>query len=501
MFPTCDPRAFFIRLQELAHQGDRHATVIWPLAHLGIYHQSHTTCWEDKWLDRVARAMRQSRSWLKMCFPSKGLSHNERTVYPQSGWPDPSGLEGIQPWERNVYRYPEARGLQSMSVLLSMYLKRLKRILRGKVNPGLLMCLEDIREELYREQSVVSLTPFPLGSLEDPAVRNEHWKLAENSLRKFEEVLGEDEVQEILLRDLDCDGHKEIWLCTNWGRLNIIPHHGGKIQNLNLPGIGNISNTLSRHKMDWHHQIPSDPSLPILVDSEEGYQHRDEDFPIQSRRFYEGYAIDSYHRALFVDHLFDRRLHLGNIRNGLMPEFLKTVSHQLIRSECADGKIKVEMAASCIIQTLHGERSLAIQKLYTIHQNQALIEVLYTFHNRSLEPINLQFGTELNFNVDGKLDPQQCFVLEPHPVRSNFLKSGARESFHGAFWNLGEVHIQLQLWSKAAAYYYPVETPVVRPDGLQMCFQGHCLLSVWDLSLWSDERVEYGLSLSMKKMD
>ncbi len=480
--PFKHPRAFFIRLQELALRGDTHAVAIWTLEDFGYNSGSYERCWSGMHMDQLAKAMRQTQAWFKMCLPRQIIDAHSTRVYPVPGRRKTE--REFVPWERDLALYPAVGQIQAYSSLLSSRTKDVLDLLKKDFNPGVLAHLEEVRDALFFCQSALPRTPNPLGSLEDPEERHRIWKQIELGLQSVEQVIDGSPKMEIMNRDLDCDGHDEIWVKTPHFRLNITPRLSSYIPTLSLFGAGNILNVLGRHRRPWHDRLPSDPELPSLIHDLNVSNSDEIDMSkVDTSRFYERLAFDSQSRGLFVDMLFDKGLNLSNLKKGMAPikGLFSKKAHQLIRAEkLPEDRIQVESSTTVLLPCGESERTLSIRKLFTIYGRMPLIEATYTFHNQGMEPINTQLGIGFNFNIDGKITPERYFFVEPHPVRCNLLKSGFRESVESATWRLGGCGVELQAWPPARAYFHPIETPILRSRGVDMQFQVHSLLCVWD---------------------
>jgi 4-alpha-glucanotransferase len=215
-------------------------------------------------------------------------------------------------WRNFLVKYPEANRMHKKMLAVS-------GLCRDKGNPG------EARRAVGRAQCNDAYWHGVFGGLYLRHLRDTVWR----NLAEAEGLLRRGEDLEWERRDLDLDGHDELWVHSGSFSALVSPARGGALEELTIFRHGvNLANTLTRRREPYHtlrERAETEGDRPgsaaATGGDDPGSEGNGGGTPSihdleESLRFSELPPVDPDDRALFVDRVLPADLRLEEYRNG-----------------------------------------------------------------------------------------------------------------------------------------------------------------------------------------
>jgi hypothetical protein len=510
------------------------------------------------WLGPVLDLMRDEVAWLRPVLPSTALASGPggHRASPMAGLRPEIGAECLVPgtadqplgipWSRFLVRSDDANRLHKRMLRVSREVQRMRVAARNARHQHLAdRQVQEASLDLYLGQGAALFMPSPRGELERSEVRHAAWaSLARAEVRARGEL---GQVPSPHTKDMDGDGVQEVYISTAALDAVICPAKGGALVELNLPGVGNILNTLQRQRPPWVDTVDYEARLPQLVGGPQlvaieadeieledtsgvflrtvpgagltGLPERDES---TSERARDVIAIPPELEELLVDDRWARlgfqerfpgpELRAANIARSQAPELGDFVAgrYQLVRADRdEDGEQVMVLTRDGQVETQDGHRMVRITKRYVFSPDSPGFGVHYEVINRYSDPIDSRFAVELNLNLDGSRGAGRGLWVQvrdpevPGGVRIRSVALDAEETIENVVelgWCLDDHGHRVWVSTPVPArlYVVPIDSVVWSSRGFERAPQGHCLLFMWELELWGDERKRFELNLRVE---
>ena len=227
---------------------------------------------------------REMEGWSLPYEPARSLLRLEKA------W-DGARIQGVEGgllrgghWRHFLVKYPESNRMHKMAMTLSALSRE-----RGDPAPA--------RRAIGRAQCNDAYWHGVFGGLYLPFLRGDVWK----SLADAEAMLRRGEPLAVELRDIDADGHDEIWIHSGELSALVSPVRGGMVDLwLDLARRENLLNVVMRHREAYHEALDSsaDPAHRPVGDNTGAPSIHDLESQLGSVP-----PIDSDQRGLFVDRI------------------------------------------------------------------------------------------------------------------------------------------------------------------------------------------------------
>jgi hypothetical protein len=184
--------------------------------------------------------------------------------------------------------------------------------------------------------------------------------------------------------------------------------------------------------------------------------------------------------------------------------------YQLVRADSdEDGEQVLVFTRDGRVETPDGHRMVRITKRYVFSPDSPGFGVHYEVINRYSDPVDSRFGVELNLNLDGSRGAGRALWVQvndpevPGGVRVRSVPLDVAETIEEVVelgWCLDDHGHRVWVSTPVPArlYVVPIDSVVWSSQGFERAPQGHCLLFVWDLELWGDERKRFDLNLRVE---
>lgn len=442
------------------------------------------------------------------------------------------------PWDAFLVRRDEVNQLHKRMLRASGTVQRLRRFNRSAGTPRTVEAYERARAWLYSGQGGPVLHSGFAGGPDRPDLRHSAWRSLMTAERIALEALADHHSLRFDVQDHDCDGQREILVQTPIYSAMVRPATGGALSELGVWGIGNFANTLRRREEAWHDRLQFAASLPALVDpSQPARQPGDDDddddvisdeiseddetfgtiytdklekvslpvappLPVPDAAMLDLLIEDRHERLMFQEHFLGPATTLDNLRRDQMPQQGDFIDapYGLLSAERVEGEeLQIALAREGVVNVEGTQRLVRVYKRYVFRKDSPVIDVGYEIANRYREPVRTRFATELNLGLDGR-------------VEGRFLQAGDRRAFldrDGTWQDVDDVSlvmpdqgVRVRVWTSQPAelFYYQVNSVVRTCEGYEAHHQGTCLVLVWNLELWGEERRRFDLYFSVEKL-
>jgi 4-alpha-glucanotransferase len=356
-------------------------------------------------------------------------------------------------WRNFLVKYPEANRMHKKMLALS-------GLCRDRGNP------EAARRALGRSQCNDAYWHGVFGGLYLRHIRDTVWR----NLAEAEGLLRAGEDLEWERRDLDLDGHDELWVHSGSFSATVSPARGGALEEFTLFRHGvNLANTLTRRREAYHalRERPEDEDgAPESAEGagekeQSGSPERGNESPYGSEentegtpsihdleeglRFNELPPVDPEDRALFVDRVLPDDLRLEDYRNGRFHPI-----HSWARVE---------------LKLLGAEEGTAKDENHPLGSPSDWVEVRLGAEG----PGNLE--KRIRFSADGSLNVHYQWDPEAFPADAIFATE----------LSLGEA-AQVRALPETVAWRFPVSTFSKSERGFDETVQGESLTFRWPVT-------------------
>ncbi|MCP4804407.1 MAG: DUF1926 domain-containing protein [Proteobacteria bacterium] len=516
-------------VESLAHiVGSRYFSVWWAAFLDALEGQSHwlRTTTPSRVLSRTPCAGRvYLPSWIpaRLAEASTGIAEATLTQA-DGGRRCPYTRAGT--WEGLLTRYEEGNRIHKRMMQASDEVQRLKDKLAAQESPDAvrLRALEHACLALYRAQGSGVYWSGPRGGIYEPALRAGAYGNLCEAESLVSRTLGEAARIRSFRQDLDCDGTEEVLVRTPHFGAVINPDQGGSVIELGswtLPG--NVLDVMARRDEPWHQELDAHSLLPSLVleveepsEVTESYElfvpHDDDDSTVLAElqrdealsELANHYAVDEHGRGAFVDHFFGEQVSLENLQKNAYPEEGDfAYSPYSVVTAIAEGprKYRVLLTREGRVVRNGEDHLVQIRKQYTFLRDRPAVEVGYSIVNRSNAPVRGRFAVEVNLGASSSKPGAARLVIDgcdEVPVS----EAGFVEQVDSVALIDSSRKLKVTLSAEQQPgdlWHYPVNT--VRrggPVGLELSYQGVCLIVSWPVQLWGEEKRLFRLRLTVE---
>ena len=379
-------------------------------------------------------------------------------------------------WRNFKYKYPE---------LADMYGRMLRVSEKVKSIEGFADVYDDALMELYRCQCCCAWWHGVFGGLYLPHLRLavfEHLLRAESIADKA--VRDEDKWLDAEVRDINLDTRPEVLLSNGELIAGFVPHRGGHLTEMSLPGFGvNLLNTITRRKEAYHRDVPK----AQLLEETGGQARSIHDVILCKEKGLEKYLnYDWYRRDALIDHFFGPETSLDAAQRCEYDEcgdFVEAAYDFDIKRE--DKRLWLQLNRSGQVRCEDVCRDVSIEKVVCFETGSRSIEIGYRLENPGDADIETIFGVEFNAAFLGcDKDGFQLVASDGEGARS--LEEPAE---FAAVQGVGVVDRVTQTavrlaWADAAAVWaFPVFSVCNSEAGFEKTFQNLELIPRWDVRI------------------
>lgn len=296
--------------------------------------------------------------------------------------------------------------------------------------------------------------------------------------------------------DFEGDGLHEVLVEGNDQNLYFVPHLGGTLAEWDLrrPAF-NVLSTLARRPEPYHEQLLGQS----FKAGEEGKSETIHAAIRLKQDLPQRLVYDQAPRYSLRDHFVKNGATFAGFLEGGLPEVMD-LSHQPYEYRVASTKKGFDVEFR--FEARAGEQALQIQKTVSIERNREGFEAEYELTNTGNSNIECLWGSEWNINLlGGGHNEVACYSVPGVTLKDSHLDSEGELDGVEAI-NLGNsqlgIEIQLQTDGKCKLWRFPVCTVSNSEAGVELVYQGSCLLFLFPLNLAPGQSVKIPISALVK---
>jgi alpha-amylase len=283
---------------------------------------------------------------------------------------------------------------------------------------------------------------------------------------------------EVVEADLDCDSYDEVLISNSKLELDISPHNGGTIFELDFKPLAlNVANTLTRRREPYHEKVIEKAKQAQAQKGQDGGKADGIDSIHDASRAKDAELVadlsyDWYRRVSLIDHFLKEGTSVKDFaasRYGESGDFVNGEYTYSVRKE-KSGAAALEMLRDGNYYGADGSANgIRITKTVSLKPGKAAFDVEYTLANTGSREITPRFGIEFSYSLK---DPHLNRVGEASGIRNICVN----DQWYG-------VKAGFEFSKEASFWYFPIETVSDSEQGLERTYQEIALLFHWDLKL------------------
>lgn len=527
--PYAQPEEIVQYLYSIASPDDNRAAIYFDDGEkFGVWPGTYKSVYKERWLDRFFTALEENAHCIKAITPSQYVQRSApigRIYLPTASysemmeWALPSryintyerGLKEVQPeyqrflrggfWRNFLVKYPEANNIHKKMLYVSEKIHKLEQA-KGRTK-----LVEEALDELWQGQSNDIFWHGVFGGLYLTNLRTanyQHLLKAENLVDA--ELNGQKPYLNVIERDLDCDGQKEILVETGAQNLYFDPDEGGCLFELDYRAKNfNLLDTLARRYESYHDKL-------VNASYDDSSEHGDaasiHDRVVTKERNLDQHLHYDWHRRVsLLDHFLGEATTLEALSQSRYPEQGDFVN-QPYQSEVKGNTLTLTREGKVWVNDFHAP--IRVQKAITVADpEQAEATIQYTLTNLSEQPVRLWFAPEFNVNLLAGDAPDRYYYVPQGASRAS--KNGGKAS--GGTAVMAETEVKLRskklisrdtlkdvsgiglrdewmaidyqlTWDKSGdVWRFPVETVSQSEAGFEKVYQSSAVFPNWQIDL------------------
>lgn len=504
--PANSVRQALHHLESAARRGDNLVPLALSAARFrGKAHQS--------WLATFLHALSQPDSPVQLRLPGEAVDESGSCgrIYLPSGGP----REQLVPWERSLIRYEEANRLHKRMLRVSRTVERLADAVHqgdGAVARPDPQDLAQAARYLFRAQGAAVYSHYPHAGIYDARLRALVWRDLLRAERVALEAIKAHERYGTETVDVDCDGVTDVILRTPSMTAVVDRARSAGLIELSVHALArNVVDTITRRDEQYHALLaldePDDDFVTEDAPTQVAFDEDEEALMARAlaaspsaevRRLSKALVTDRGPRVCFSELLISGEVTVHDLhrsRPSLVGRGLTDGPWSLVTAgRHGEDAVRAQFYRDATVSDPAGERPIRVHKRYTLRKEPTL-DVRIEVHNRAHDPLRARIAVEVDL---GEPAPGQSFELfTGDPRRSGRLVHDLGEHDRLSAEGGGLV-LDLSTPRPARVWSYPIET--VHHDGERMVVghQGLCLVFVWPVELFGQEKAVYDLRLAVR---
>ncbi|MBM4166085.1 MAG: DUF1926 domain-containing protein [Ignavibacteria bacterium] len=301
----------------------------------------------------------------------------------------------------------------------------------------------------------------------------------------------ENKISEI---DLDIDGEKEICVSTPSLNLFLKPSLGGEIAEIDFKPIAhNLSDVVTRRREGYHRKVfiakkEIENEVATIHDSVKTKEEGIEQYLVE----------DKFRRISLLDHFFDAKISLENIRQQNWKTISNFAEEQYSSSiQETENQFQISLQRNGNIVQRKKEIPVRLQKNISVLKSNAELEIVYSIVSEE-KFSNIYFGSEWNLTLSaGDADDRYFLINNSKPKNFHLRSEGISENVSSLKMIDEWLNIEVEfVFDEATTLWrFPVETVSLSEDGFERVYQGSCLLPLWNLKGMKHFETSYRFSI------
>jgi alpha-amylase len=515
--PFEEPEATFAYLKKLDVEGeDRIVTFADDGEKFGIWPETYTTVYDQKWLERFCELLVEHRDWVRTELPSRVIAGRKpagRIYLPTASyaemlhWALPTVKaytdyetfekvlkeEGILErfeefvrggfWRNFMVKYPEVNAMQKKMLRTSGRIARIREALAA--TPGASPEPEEITSAYDHLMAGQCNCPYWHGVFGGIYLANIRMAMyreliaAERDLDRYEGL----EATLVSIEDYDLDGAEEILAEGPAASIYLSPERGAGIFEFDYKPVGyNFCDVLQRRKEGYHAQLARAPKPS--ADGGSGAKSIHEIVRVKEPGLLKAIAYDPYRHATLLDHFYGSDLDATSLREATVAErgdfHTGTYDHAVTREPHGGVVITLERRG-----TVDRRQPVSIRKVIRLDLVTAELRADYLVSSLDGSPMTGRFGIEMTYSLSAGTEPDRYYTIDGRkpPEREGRL-DGAGEAVGRSLSLTDEwlgIRLAVELERPALLVRTPLETVSLSEEGFERNYQGSLIVAAWEL--------------------
>lgn len=440
----------------------------------GVWPGTHKWVFEEKWLENFFSALENESGWLQTRTLSEYIKDNGPAgrIYLTC-----ASYREMMEWSGGYFnnflvKYPEANSMHKKMLYVSGLVAKAKS--------------KKAQEYLYKGQCNCAYWHGVFGGLYLNHLRSAVYSNLIKAQKELDKAAhkGADWV-EAVETDFDCDSYNEVLISNSKLELDISPHNGGSIFELDFKPLAlNVTNALARRKEPYHEKALEKARARDTGNKKDGIDSIHDISRSKDAELVADLSYDRYRRVSLLDHFLKEGTTVRGFAESRYDEagdFINGEYKYDIRRASGSKGISLGLVRDGSYCVANGEAfKLRIAKTVSIKPGRPEIEIDYRITNLEDKESAPWFGIEFNYSLK---DPHLNRTGEAGGIKNICVN----DQWYGLKMDFG-------FSDKASLWHFPIETVSDSEQGLERTYQELSLLFHWNLRL--APRANWGVKIT-----
>ena len=487
----------------------------------GVWPGTYEYCWQKGWIDRFFTELESNQDWLRTIvlgeyarlFPSLGRIYLPCASYDEMlEW----SLPADKYWEyTNLKHQLEAEGRQSITQFMYAGLWRNFLVKYPEINRMHKKMLR-VHQKVYQAHTI-SKGDCGLQELWKAQCNCPYWHgvfggiyLADIRASTYGHLVEAEEKAENIIHqprswlekvfrssrswvewqklDFDDDGDDELIIDSDSFSVYLSPKEGGSIFEWDLRRYNyNVLSTLAR-RPEAYHKVLTEPSPEEQVGDEGAIPSIHDLIRVKDKESIHSLIYDKFLRSSLLEHFLSPDTRLEKFAEQSYSELGNFAGEPYEFSVDKEGdEVRILLRRSGNLQIQSENLPIEVQKEIRLVAGKDNMDISYRLKNRSDSSIRTLFGSEWNLNLLGGGHNENAYYR---------VDGVALDDYHLDSWgeltDVGEIvlgnrnlalEVELKIAPKIRLWHFPVESVSNSEGGIELIYQGSCLLLLLPLDL------------------
>lgn len=473
----------------------------------GVWPNTHTHCYDDRWLADFFDAIERNSDWLEVVplrvaaeaepigrvyLPSASYEEMGHWALPTEGF---LKYEDFEHWLKSHHKSDEYerfvraghwRGFLTKYDESNLMHKKMLSISATLAeyeteHPEQKTAIENVRDRLYASQCNCPYWHGVFGGLYLPHLRQAVYSAmieAEGELRRLFGTRGIG----IATKDHDADLRNEIMVETANFSAIIKPDRGGMLLDLALTKHGfDLTDTLARRKEGYHRKLSV-----AHKSSAHGETASIHDMVVTKEPGLEKLLVeDQYLKRCFIDHFLSEQTNVESFQTAHIGELGDFVTGKYEFHIDPDlGQVRLTRAGSV---KQHGHtHSVRVTKTFQFYSEDDKLEVTYELQALDGSSFPARFAVENNFSFQAGHAYDRYILINGQRPAESFLDSigaHAQASSAGMVDDWRGLAVVVRSHQAADIWHHPIQTVSLSEAGFEKVYQGTTLIHCFHLTV------------------
>jgi len=484
----------------------------------GIWPKTFEHCYQDGWLERFFKKIKENSDWIEMVHFSQALKklpplgrvylptasyyemmqwallplafrefeNFENTLKEQSLFDKYGTFIRGGFWRNFLAKYPESNHMHKRMLYLNQKIKKMES--SPNIDEKKLLLIKD---ECWKSQCNDPYWHGVFGGLYLSNLRNSIYSHLIKADKLMDELNHKDEnwiKYEIL--DFDKDGKEEIIIESPVFNLYFSPQIGGTLYELDFKSREfNLLDILSRRQEGYHTKLLKIKNQELKTKEEFASIH--DLVQVKEEGLEKLLTYDWYRRGAFIDHFLGKDARLDDFARCQYPEqgdFVNQPYEYEINKK--GNSLELVLSRNGFVWIDDQRANINLIKKISLKAFKKELEITYRLKNNHSETLNLWFGIEFNLGMLSCEDERKSYYLKGLELKEKKLNLKGEDENISDFGvkdkTLGLL-IGFKLDRPANLWQFPLYTVSLSESGFEKTYQSTVLFPNWRMRLNPEE--------------